>query len=130
MKYKLFGLDQQRVSTQVLFEKGLRRRYRLLANIYPKIATGELEEFKGAFTDFDESKLKIKFTPNLPHSDNEVVEMVQKLWGLISDETRLDLLEVVTDVSAEDEKTRMKRENEEPNNHPDSRMGEVEEDET
>lgn len=130
MKYKLFGLDQQRVSTQALFEKGLRRRYRLLANIYPRIATGELEEYKGAFTDFDESKLKIKFTPNLPHSDNEVVEMVQKLWGLISDETRLDLLEVVTDISAEDEKTRIKRESEEPNNHPDSRMGEVEEDET
>lgn len=130
MKYKLFGLDQQRVSTQALFEKGLRRRYRLLANIFPQIATGELEEFKGAFTDFDESKLKIKFTPNLPHSDNEVVEMVQKLWGLISDETRLDLLEVVTDISAEDEKTRIKRESEEPNNHPEPRVSEVEEDET
>lgn len=129
MKYKLFGLDQQRVSTQALFEKGLRRRYKLLANIYPQISTGELEEFNGAFSDFDESKLKIKFTPNLPHSDNEVVEMVQKLWGLISDETRLDLLEVVTDISAEDEKNRIKKENGDTDLRPEPRINEGEEDE-
>lgn len=128
MKYKLFGLDQQRVSTQALFEKGLRRRYRLLANIYPQISTGELEEFSGAFIDFNESKLKIKFTPNLPHSDNEVVEMVKGLWGLVSDETMLDILEVVTDISAEDEKSRIEKEKSEVSRIPEPRINEVEED--
>lgn len=107
MKYKLFGLDQERVSTQAIFEKGIRQRFRLIANIYPKIS----EENSTAFDDFDVSKLRITFTPNLPQSEKEIVEMVDKLYGVISNETLMALLKKVTDVNPIDEKERLEREN-------------------
>ena len=50
LKYKLFGLDQDRVDTQSQFTQGLKRRYRLAARIGSLV-----NEFK----DFDESLLKI-----------------------------------------------------------------------
>lgn len=106
MKYKLFGLDQERVSTQALFEKGLRKRYQLLANIYPKVSDSN----GGAFSDFDISKLKITFTPNLPQSDSEVVKMVKELWNITSDKTLFSLLELVTNVKPDEEIKRIAEE--------------------
>lgn len=123
MKYKLFGLDQERVSTQAMFEKGLRKRYQLIANIYPKIA----DKNGGAFADYDGSKLKITFTPNLPQSDSEVVNMVKSLETIVSDETLLSILRVVTNVDAKDELERIKREERDAVNNgmPDPRITNV-----
>ncbi|API89040.1 phage portal protein [Marinilactibacillus sp. 15R] len=103
MKYKLIGLDQERVSTQALFEKGLRQRYRLISNIYPKIDT----ENGGVFSDFDIAKLKITFTPNLPKSDSEIVKLIKEIYPMISDETAFKLLEKVTGVKPSEEKRRL-----------------------
>lgn len=112
MKYKLFGLDQERVSTQALFEKGLRRRYQLLANIYPNISV-EGDEFAGAFNDFNPSDLRITFTPNLPQATTEIIEIASKLWTMVSDETAFGLLEKFTDVTPKNEKERLKEEEQE-----------------
>lgn len=116
MKYKMFGLDQESVSTKALFEKGLRQRYRLIATIWPKIA----EENGNAFSDFDISKLKITFTPHLPQSTTDIVDVANKLYGKISDETFLTILKSVTDVNASDELKRLERE--EPQ-QPEPRLG-------
>ena len=82
LKYKLFGLDQDRIDTQSQFTKGLKRRYRLAARIGSLV-----NEFK----DFDESLLNIIFTPNLPRSLAEQVEVLAGLGGQVSQETALSL---------------------------------------
>ncbi|MBS4462829.1 phage portal protein [Aerococcaceae bacterium zg-B36] len=95
MKWKMFGLDQERVTTQALLEAGLKRRYRLLASI-----GSVLREIN----DFDISKLKITFTPNLPKSLQEKINAFKDLNGTVSNETAMRLTDIVEDVSAEMER--------------------------
>ena len=92
LKYKLFGLDQDRVDTQSQFTQGLKRRYRLAARIGSLV-----NEFK----DFDESLLKITFTPNLPKSLNEQVSILTGLGGQVSQETALSLSGLVENPNEE-----------------------------
>ena len=101
LKYKLFGLDQDRIDTQSQFTKGLRRRYRLAAQV------GELaKEFK----DFDETKLKITFTPNLPKSLAEQVAVLSGLGGQVSQETALSLSGLVESPQVELDKIEQEQE--------------------
>lgn len=95
LKYKLFGLDQDRIDTQSEFTKGLKRRYRLAARIGSLV-----NEFK----DFDESLLTVIFTPNLPRSLAEQVEVLSGLGGQVSQETALSLSGLVESPSEELEK--------------------------
>ncbi|CDG57956.1 phage portal protein [Streptococcus thermophilus] len=95
LKYKLFGLDQDRIDTQSEFTKGLKRRYRLAARIGSLV-----NEFKG----FDESLLTVIFTPNLPRSLAEQVEVLSGLGGQVSQETALSLSGLVESPSEELEK--------------------------
>ncbi|MCE2281770.1 phage portal protein [Streptococcus thermophilus] len=92
LKYKLFGLDQDRVDTQSQFTQGLKRRYRLAARIGSLV-----NEFK----DFDESRLKITFTPNLPKSLYEQVSILNDLGGQVSQETALSLSGLVENPTEE-----------------------------
>lgn len=113
MKWKVFGLDQERVDMQALFEKSLKRRYRLVANI-GKVAS--------EMTDFDVSKLIITFTPNLPADTADVANYAKTLYGVVSDKTVFDLLESATGVDA---KTEMQRLESEAPTEPTPRVSEV-----
>lgn len=101
MKWKVFGLDQERVDMQALFEQSLKRRYRLVAAI-----GGILKEIK----DFDISKLSITFTPNLPANVTDVINNAKTLYGVVSDETTFNMLEQATGVSADVEMERLDKE--------------------
>lgn len=92
MKWKVFGLDQERVDMQALFEQSLKRRYRLIATV-----STILKEIK----DFDVAKLKVTFTPNLPKSLQEKIEAFQALGGEVSKETAMQLTDIVEDPKAE-----------------------------
>ncbi|MBF0775970.1 phage portal protein [Streptococcus azizii] len=92
MKWKVFGLDQERVDMQALFERSLKRRYRLIATV-----STILKEIK----DFDVAKLKITFTPNLPKSLQEKIEAFQALGGEVSKETAMQITDIVEDPKAE-----------------------------
>lgn len=105
MKYKLFGLEQERASTEALFKAGLLKRYRLIVGLSSKVS-----DQAGMLVDFDVNNIRITFTPNLPQSNKEIVEMVQMIHGISSDETLLSILKQVTDVEAADELERIKRE--------------------
>ena len=94
MKYKLFGLEQARVDTQSLFEKSLRRRYQLIANI---------GDFVKELTDFDISKLKITFNPNLPKALEETINAFKSLGGMVTNETAMRLTGIVDDPKHEQE---------------------------
>lgn len=94
MKYKLFGLEQARVDTQSLFEKSLKRRYQLIANI---------GDYVKELTDFDISKLKITFNPNLPKALEETINAFKSLGGMVTNETAMRLTGIVEDPKKEQE---------------------------
>ncbi|WP_242258113.1 phage portal protein [Streptococcus thoraltensis] len=92
LKWKVFGLDQERVDMQALFEQSLKRRYRLIANV-GRVA----REIIG----FDVAKLKITFTPNLPKSLQEKIDAFKALGGTLSQETAMTLTDIVESPESE-----------------------------
>lgn len=94
MKYKLFGLEQVRSIKERLFKKALRDRYRLINNVMTRASEGG----------FDVNDIQIVFTPNLPKSLKEEIEMFIKLGGKLSEETTLNVLSLVENPKEELEK--------------------------
>lgn len=101
MKYKMMAADNYRGKQELLFEKGLMRRLRLAVNIW-KIKGND----SGNYTLINETD--IVFTPNLPQNDNEMVAIVKNLYGVVSEQTIVEILERVTGVNAETELKRLK----------------------
>lgn len=95
LKWKVFGLDQERVDLQALFEQSLKRRYKLIAHV---------SEFLSEIKDFDISKLKIIFTPNLPKSDQEKINDFKALGGELSNKTKMFVTGIVDDPDEEEDK--------------------------
>lgn len=91
MKYKLFGLEQARAVKERLFKKGLSKRYKLLFNNLNILGTKT----------HDHEEIDIAFTPNLPKSMKDNVEVVNLLAGTVSEKTRLGLLDFIDDPDAE-----------------------------
>ncbi|MHC5281150.1 phage portal protein [Listeria kieliensis] len=100
MKYKLMASDNKRVTQERLFAKGLMRRLRLAVNIWG---------IKGNdSTKYDEiNKTNIVFSPNIPQNTNELITNVKNVYGIVSDETTLELLKQFTGVDAEEELKRL-----------------------
>ena len=101
MKYKMMAADNYRGKQELLFEKGLMRRLRLAVNIW-KIKGND----SGNYALINETD--IVFTPNLPQNDNELVAIVKNLYGVVSEQTIVEILERVTGVNAETELKRLK----------------------
>ena len=101
MKYKMMAADNYRGKQELLFEKGLMRRLRLAVNIW-KIKGND----SGNYALINETD--IVFTPNLPQNNNEMVAIVKNLYGVVSEQTIVEILERVTGVNAETELKRLK----------------------
>jgi len=100
MKWKIFGFDQKRVDMQALFEKSLIRRYKLIAKI-----SETLREIQN----FDLSKVRVTFVPNLPADTSNVVTNAKSLYGVVSDETVYSMLQSATGVDAQTEMERIEK---------------------
>lgn len=109
MKYKLFGLEQTRATKERLFKKGLIKRYQLLLN------NKNIESTKT----HNHNDLDIKFTPNLPKSMKDNVDVVNSLVGTVSEKTRLGLLDFIDD--PDDEIKKMQDEEDEQLDRADKR---------
>ena len=105
MKYKMMAADNYRGKQELLFEKGLMRRLRLAVNIW-KIKGND----SGNYALINETD--IVFTPNLPQNNNEMVAIVKNLYGVVSEQTIVEILERVTGVNAETELERLKEDTE------------------
>lgn len=105
MKYKMMAADNYRGKQELLFEKGLMRRLRLAVNIW-KIKGNDSENYSLI------NETDVVFTPNLPQNDTEIVAIVKSLYGVVSEQTIVEILEQVTGVNAEAELKRMKEETE------------------
>ncbi|MEF2293130.1 phage portal protein [Virgibacillus dokdonensis] len=99
MKYKLFGLEQVRATKERYFKRSLRTRYRLINNILEFAQEGS----------FDADKMTITFTPNLPKSAKDEVDMFNSLGGELSEETKLSLLSLVENPQEELERLEKQR---------------------
>mgnify|MGYP000201899259 FL=1 len=105
MKYKMMAADNYRGKQELLFEKGLMRRLRLAVNIW-KIKGNDSRNYNLI------NQTDIVFTPNLPQNDNEMVAIVKNLYGVVSEQTIVEILERVTGVNAETELKRLKEDTE------------------
>ena len=105
MKYKMMAADNYRGKQELLFEKGLMRRLRLAVNIW-KIKVNDSENYNLI------NETDVVFTPNLPQNDAEMVAIAKNLYGVVSEQTIVEILEQVTGVNAEAELKRMKEETE------------------
>lgn len=105
MKYKMMAADNYRGKQELLFEKGLMRRLRLTVNIW-KIKGNDSENYNLI------NETNVVFTPNLPQNDVEMVAIVKSLYGMVSEQTIVEILEQVTGVNAEAEMKRLKEETE------------------
>lgn len=85
MAYKLQGLEFLTGIKEQKFKKGLFRRVELLSNVLSIRANQQM----------DYTTVDFIFTRNNPKNLIEIVEMVTKLTGTISSETKLDLLPMV-----------------------------------
>ncbi|WP_086349928.1 phage portal protein [Candidatus Enterococcus clewellii] len=106
MKYKLIASDNRRMIQERLFAKGLMRRLRLVVNLW-KIKGNEAAGYDQI------NETNIIFMPNIPQNINELITNVKNVYGLISDETSLELLKQFTGVDVEDEKKRLESESDE-----------------
>ncbi|MGF2617742.1 phage portal protein [Rossellomorea vietnamensis] len=100
MKYKLFGLEQIRINKERLLKRSLNRRYKLINNVMQLASEAGTGEFEG---------LTYKFTPNLPKSTKEAVDMFNALGGELSLETKLKVIPMIVE-NPEDEQKRIETE--------------------
>lgn len=105
MKYKLMASDNRRVTQERLFAKCIMRRLRLAVNIWKikgNVAAG-----------YDEiNQTNIVFSPNIPQNLNELITNVKNVYGIVSDETVLELLKQFTGVDSEEELKRLEEQRE------------------
>lgn len=90
IKYKLMGLENKVAIKESWFRKGLQRRIELIGQILSLFGT-----------DFDYLGVDIVFKRNIPANEAEAVEMVNKLVGIISEETAISQLPFIEDAKAE-----------------------------
>jgi len=107
MKYKMMASDNRRVTQERLFAKCLMRRLRLAVNVWQI-------KFNASLTYDEVNQTKIIFSPNIPQNTNELIENVRRVYGIVSDETLLELLRQFTGIEAEEELERLKEEKKSP----------------
>lgn len=93
MKYKLQAMSNLARTKERKFVSGMNRRYRL---IFSNPVSGMKKD--------DWVKLHYKFTPNIPANLLEESQIASSLEGITSQETQLNVLSAVDNVSAEIEK--------------------------
>ena len=86
MKWKIFGFDQKRVA--------------------------RISETLKEIQDFDLSKVRVTFVPNLPADTSSVVANAKSLYGVVSDETVYSMLQSATGVDAKTEMERIRNQQE------------------
>lgn len=106
LAYKLFGEDQERSMQESLYTKGIMQRLRLLNSYWSSLKLCDKDIV---------NKFSIKYLPNVPKNDSEIVNMFNVLQqsGSLSDKTLLEFISVITGIDAEAEEERIKQQQQE-----------------
>ena len=99
IRYRLTGMETRAAKICAAMEKALQRRVEIICGI----ATLKLGE--EVFRDID-----IAFKRNIATDNSEVINLVEKLHGIVSDKTLLSQLDFVSDVNAEIEAIQQQKE--------------------
>ena len=91
LQFKLVGFNNIAANIETQFKKAIYKRLHLLNNLFTLV-------------DSDEYDVKVSFTHNLPSNISDIADTVNKLRGLVSNETLLSQLPFVGDVQAEKER--------------------------
>ena len=101
IQYRLTGMETRAGKIEALMKKALQRRVEIICGI-ASLKLGE-EVFR---------EIEISFTRNIPDDVNSIINMINALKGIVSDETLLSQLDFVNDPAAELEKVnKQKKEN-------------------
>lgn len=95
IRYKLLALETKSGTLEMKFTKSLRQQFKLLFDAW------NLRSNKG---ELDYLCMTFQFTRNLPVNLADEADVQSKLQGLVSEETRLSMLSVVSDPKAEIQK--------------------------
>ena len=90
LAYKLLAFEMLIKQKENFFRQGLKQRLKLMCNFY---------NAKGF--NLDAGCIDVEFSRSLPINRTELVNMVVALEGVVSDETRLSLLDFIDDPSEE-----------------------------
>ena len=90
LAYKLLAFEMLIKQKENFFRQGLKKRLKLMCNFY---------NTKGF--NLDPGCIDVEFSRSLPINRTELVNMVVALDGVVSDETRLSLLDFIDDPSEE-----------------------------
>lgn len=96
IKYRLIAMENNAAAKQTEFKKGLLRRIELISQIISVLGGASVI-----------TEIEISFSRNLPTDEMEAAELVNKLRGIVSDETLLSLLPFVE--NAQDELEKIKK---------------------
>ena len=105
MAYKLWGSDQEMAMSETLYQRGLRRRLRLLAIYWNYVSSTGIK----VTDDINPAdNVTITFTPNLPKNNQETMTLIQGLnqTGKFSAQTLRELAEPITGIPADQEEER------------------------
>ncbi len=90
LAYKLLAFEMLIKQKENFFRQGLKQRLRLMCNFY-----------NAKENHLDPGCIEIEMTRSLPINRTELVDMVASLEGVVSDETRLSLLDFIDDPKEE-----------------------------
>lgn len=91
LQFKLVGFNNIAANIENQFKKAIQKRVKLLNNVFTLV-------------DMEAYDIEITFTHNLPQNISDIVEVINKLRGLVSDKTLIAQVPFITDVDAEVEK--------------------------
>lgn len=105
-RFKGWNSDNDRKNKERMINKALMRRLRLLTYSW------SIKDKISSETDHSDlydkvNDIVIKFTPNVPQSDKEVMQVIKGMDGLVSEQTIYEMAERLTGVSAEEESKRV-----------------------
>lgn len=109
-RFKGWGSDNDIKNKERMVKKALMRRLRLLTyswSIKDNLNSGSKER-KDLYNRVND--IEVKFTPNVPQSDKEVMEVITGMSAVVSDQTIYEMASRLTGVSAVEEMKRVKEE--------------------
>lgn len=122
-RFKGWGSDNDRKNKERMVKKAIMRRLRLLTHSWS--IKDDLNESRSlvenikAFFVFDEKQqeqlynkvndIQILFTPNVPQSDEEIMNVIRGMASVVSDQTLCEMAERLTGVPFEEELNRLNK---------------------
>lgn len=122
-RFKGWGSDNDRKNKERMVKKAIMRRLRLLTHSWSikdelNRPQGLIDTVKAFFISDEKqqenlynkvNEIQIQFTPNVPQSDEEIMNVIAGMVGIVSDQTLCEMAERLTGVPFEEELNRLKK---------------------